>query len=90
MMNRSRTEERTEERSEGRLSTAELASAAERKSATVDATPVQTRPEDSMARQALFDRDEGERFRTRWSDIQASFVDEPRHSVSRRTSSLRK
>jgi hypothetical protein len=73
--------DRTQERSESRLSTAELANASERSAAPVDRMPMQARPEDSQERQALFDRDEGERFRGRWSDIQTSFVDEPRKSV---------
>ena len=30
---------------------------------------------------ALFDPDAVDRFRRRWADIQASFVDEPRHAV---------
>lgn len=30
---------------------------------------------------ALFPTDEGQRFRDRWTDVQAAFVDEPRHAV---------
>jgi len=73
------TTDRPETR-ENRLSTAELANASDR-SATVDRQPVQARPEDRPERQVLFEGDEGERFRGRWSDIQASFVDEPRKAV---------
>ena len=66
---------------ENRLSTAELANAAESRADVEDRQPVQRRPEDHAVRQALFEGDEGERFRGRWSDVQASFVDEPRKAV---------
>jgi hypothetical protein len=62
-----------------RLNTATLAGATEK---AVDRQPVQPRTEDRATGQpALFDQQEGQRFHGRWSDIQASFVDEPRKAV---------
>lgn len=74
-----------------RLTTAALANSTETQPARdretrpeIDRQPVQPRPADQAdqaERQPLFDRDEGERFHGRWSDIQASFVDQPRRAV---------
>jgi len=69
-----------EEQRENRISTAQLANAAEHRP-EADTQPVQPRPEDRAERPALFEGDEGGRFRGRWGDIQASFVDEPRKAV---------
>jgi hypothetical protein len=38
---------------------------------------------DDMSRPTLFPADESSRLKTRWSDIQAAFVDEPREAVKR-------
>jgi hypothetical protein len=62
------------ENTEQRLSTADFAAAAEQQ-------PIERRPEDRPQRAPLFDEHEGSDFRTRWSDVQASFVDEPRQAV---------
>jgi hypothetical protein len=59
---------------EQRLSTADFAAATEQQ-------PIERRPEDRSARTPLFAEHEGSDFRTRWSDVQASFVDEPRQAV---------
>jgi hypothetical protein len=64
-----------------RLSTAALAGQSEQARMAGDRQPVQRRTEDRPERAELFDERAGEGFRTRWSDIQASFVDEPRRSV---------
>jgi hypothetical protein len=64
-------------RPEGRLSTATLANSA----APVERQPVEPQRQDRADRPALFDQREGEGFHGRWSDIQASFVDEPRRAV---------
>jgi hypothetical protein len=69
---------------EHQLSTADLSGA------TTDKTPVEPqradrradRPEtDTGRREALFPGTEAQGFQGRWSDIQASFVDEPQRSV---------
>jgi hypothetical protein len=63
---------------EQRLSTADFAATAS------DKTPVDRRAadrSDTERREALFPGTESQGFQTRWSDIQASFVDEPRRSV---------
>ncbi len=59
-----------------RLTTADFAKAA-------DQQPVERRAEDRSMREhaPLFAQNEAGDFRTRWTDIQASFVDEPRQSV---------
>jgi hypothetical protein len=62
-----------------RLNTAAIAGANEQQ--TVDHTPVQPRTADRAERPALFDEQAGQGFHTRWTDIQASFVDEPRKAV---------
>jgi len=64
------------EAGEQRLSTADFAAAAEQQ-------PLDRRPEDQAKaeRTPLFADPEAGNFRTRWTDIQASFVDEPRQSV---------
>jgi hypothetical protein len=41
----------------------------------------QDRPETSSRSEALFPGSESQTFQSRWSDIQTSFVDEPRRSV---------
>jgi hypothetical protein len=78
--------------SEERLSTAELAAAAEQRSSSESSTTV-IRPESkpverSQADQSvverhepLFDSSRAEALRGRWTDIQAGFVDEPRRAV---------
>jgi hypothetical protein len=60
------------------LRTADIASAKERQSEPREpAAHLDHGRDDSM----LFLPDERERFRKRWSDVQSSFVDEPRKSV---------
>jgi len=44
-----------------------------------DSRPVTEREADGYP--ALFKSEDTERFRSRWTDIQAGFVDEPRHAV---------
>jgi hypothetical protein len=67
------------EPAEQRLTTADFAAAA------TDQHPVERRPEDQghaeRTRAPLFAEQEAGDFRTRWTDIQASFVDEPRTAV---------
>ena len=49
-------------------------------------SPAPTEPRrgfDGQGRFALFPDDEAERLRTRWSEVQATFVDAPRDSVER-------
>jgi len=55
-----------------RLSTADLARPRE--------ADVETRQEDAE-RQPLFAGDDADRFRSRWQEVQAGFVDEPRQAV---------
>jgi hypothetical protein len=67
----------TKTNEEQHLSTAEFAAAADR-------TPVERRGEDRADESrpdALFPSTEARTFQSRWSDIQASFVDEPRRAV---------
>jgi hypothetical protein len=40
-----------------------------------------TRESEPEGHSALFRPDDAERFRTRWTDVQTGFVDEPRHAV---------
>jgi len=46
-----------------------------------DTQPIERRTEDRPAQAPLFKGTDGETFHRRWSDIQASFVDEPRGAV---------
>lgn len=68
------------------LSTADISAAASRESeATTNASrsyaePVQRQAQD-RAEVPLFAGGEAEQFRSRWADIQASFVDKPRSAV---------
>jgi hypothetical protein len=48
---------------------------------TTDSGPVERRPQDRPEHAPLFVGNQAEDFRGRWSDIQASFVDEPRRAV---------
>ncbi len=58
------------------LSTSDLAGdSAARESPDVE------RADEATGQTPLFQRDDAEGFRTRWQDIQARFVDEPRESV---------
>jgi hypothetical protein len=70
------TEQRTPDSGQQRLSTADFAAAAEHR-------PVQRKGDDQRTseRAPLFAEHEAGEFRTRWTDIQASFVDQPRQSV---------
>jgi len=64
---------------EQQLSTADFAAAA-----TADRQPVERQESDKATaerREVLFPGTEAQAFQSRWSDIQASFVDEPRRSV---------
>jgi len=69
------TEARTnaDSTSAGHMSTADFAAAG--------AAPVQRQRDDRSATDALFPGTEAQTFQGRWSEIQASFVDEPRSSV---------
>jgi len=76
--------------SETPLSTADFANPAERRTdtqsttAVTDKQPVARREPDRVEdarHQPLFNGSEGEQFRGKWTDIQASFVDEPRRAV---------
>ena len=80
--------------SEERLSTAELAAAAEQQRSTETAgsttviapesQPVQRSQADQSGgdrHEPLFDTSRAETLRGRWADIQAGFVDEPRRAV---------
>jgi len=79
------------ESTEGRLSTAEFATAGEQhvvsntdgddRQMVEDNRPIERRTEDSTGQAALFKGTDAETFHRRWSDIQASFVDEPRRAV---------
>jgi hypothetical protein len=84
------------QQSEERLSTAELAAAAEQQrspasesggSTTViapESRPIQRDQADQSAverHEPLFDTSRAETLRGRWADIQAGFVDEPRRAV---------
>jgi len=57
----------------------------EKTNPAVALAPAPANPVDGQAEpaQALFADDETQRFRTRWTDIQAEFVDEPRRSVEK-------
>jgi len=70
---RIREEEREEAREENRISTADVAETLKR--------PEPTRPRADEEMSPLLPTDRAEGFRSRWTDIQASFVDEPRRSV---------
>jgi hypothetical protein len=79
------------QQSEERLSTAELAAAAEQQSQASSTTviapeskPVERSQADQSAaerQEPLFDSSRAETLRGRWGDIQAGFVDEPRRAV---------
>jgi hypothetical protein len=60
---------------EEQLSTAKLVEA------TSNETPLPRKSDDQAARAPLFAEQEGTGFKDRWTDIQASFVDEPRQAV---------
>jgi hypothetical protein len=80
-------------RDEERLTTADVAAAAEQRRGTpaVEPTPVErevTRAERDAAppverAPSLLAADEANDFRARWDEIQAGFVDEPRQAVER-------
>ena len=76
------------------LSTVDAASARARQTETrstmtvTDAEPIERRPADRAqsgqsrsVHAPLFAGSDAQEWRTRWSDIQAGFVDEPRHAV---------
>jgi hypothetical protein len=63
--------------SEGRLTTRDIAKAAEH----TPAEPAPARPLHEGDRTAMFGPDESSGFRTRWDAIQTGFVDEPRKAV---------
>jgi hypothetical protein len=77
--------------SEERLSTAELAAAAEQRSSESSTTVISPESEPVQRGQAdqasaerhepLFDSSRAEALRGRWTDVQAGFVDEPRRAV---------
>ncbi|HLH21935.1 MAG TPA: hypothetical protein VK066_05405 [Chloroflexota bacterium] len=72
------------ERSEQRLSTADMAAAAERQSGQpppASPTGASAPAPGGTEAAALFSADETQRFRDRWDDVQTGFVDEPRHAV---------
>ena len=73
------------------LSTADMARAAEasERAAVISPDqapprqPVTNQPQRDEPRELLFDDNEARQFRTRWTDIQAAFVDSPRAAVER-------
>ena len=67
--------EETDTGREERLSTADLVREADEVDADADART------DEGEREPLFAGDDSERYRSRWSEIQAAFVDEPRKAV---------
>ena len=67
-------EEEKEERAEPRLSTADVAEAFRKPAGAAEPQ----RPEEMSP---LLPADKTEEFRSRWNDIQAGFVDEPRRAV---------
>jgi hypothetical protein len=76
-----------DKKTDERLSTADFAAVADRRT-TPQETPTENAPvarqmadQAPEERQALFAGDQADDFRGRWSDIQASFVDEPRRAV---------
>jgi hypothetical protein len=74
-----RSEEETRsEPSDKKLSTADFAASA---SASGPVTRQEVDHADTGGRAALFAGNESQDFQSRWSDIQASFVDEPRRAV---------
>jgi len=71
------------ERPEQKLSTADMAAAAERQSGQ-DQPPSPSgtsAPTPDGTQVALFGQDETQHFRDRWDDVQTGFVDEPRRAV---------
>lgn len=74
-----------EHREQGRLSTADLAG--EREGAAVAArssrvaAPMGQQEQKPEAQTPLFPETEGQGFRNRWQELQASFVDDPRNTV---------
>jgi hypothetical protein len=46
-----------------------------------EADDVDARSDDSGEREPLFSGDDGDRLRSRWQEVQAAFVDEPRSAV---------
>jgi hypothetical protein len=64
----------TDTRENSTMSTAEFAAAGA-------GTPVERQRADRAEPTALFPGNEAQSFQGRWSDIQTSFVDEPRHAV---------
>jgi len=72
-MSEETTTSTVQDRQQRTLSTADFASAS--------AAPVERHRTDRQESAALFPSGESEGFQSRWSDIQASFVDEPRQSV---------
>jgi hypothetical protein len=71
-------EETRSEPSEKKLTTADFAATA---SASGPVTRQEVDRTDTDQRAALFAGNESQEFQSRWSDIQASFVDEPRQAV---------
>src|SRR5262245_22059261 len=65
-------ERRDDTGDETRLSTADLVR---------EADDVDARDDETGEREPLFAGDDTERFRARWTEIQAAFVDDPEHAV---------
>ena len=63
---------------DNRLSTADLARP---RDADEQATDDQETQEERAERQPLFAGEDADRFRSRWQEVQAGFVDEPRQAV---------
>jgi hypothetical protein len=78
-----------EEKREQQMSTADVVGVAEKQ--TENKPAAEERPEEieitvtaeEFVPLPLFDEGEAEDFRTRWQDIQAGFVDDPRNSVAK-------
>lgn len=82
-------DDQDDERAAARLTTADLANTAdaapnrpdESRSVAADALDGRTAIPESSSPAALFPRDDANDLRKRWSEVQASFVDEPRRAV---------
>lgn len=71
-------DEVTDSRGEGRLSTADLVREADDVDRDRDDAPS---ADETRGREPLFAGEDEERFRTRWTEVQTGFVDEPRKAV---------
>ncbi len=70
-----------EQQTNEKLSTADLARAAETPQAPANRTPQNVPAGDGQGLAPLLPKDQDNKFRSRWDQIQIEFVDEPRQSV---------